>query len=125
MRYLFVILPLFCTNSFAQDFSGCWKKESSSSTYDVLISENNGKLSGTYCFINAGGNRIDCDKNNSLIDGVVEHGVGKISFGGSGEGELIYENGHLNLKIIDSAPFDNFNMHLPEDIQFLKASKCK
>lgn len=125
MKYLLVILSFLCANSFAQDFSGCWKKESGSSTYDIAIHEDNGKLFGTYCFINANGNRIDCDKDNSLIDGVVEHGVGKISFGGSGEGELMYKNDHLNLKMIDSTPFDNFNMHIPENIEFLKASKCK
>ncbi|EDW1642328.1 hypothetical protein EK69_002487 [Salmonella enterica subsp. enterica] len=93
--------------------------------YDLILHEDNGKLSGTYCFINANGSRIDCDKNNSIIDGSIDNEFGIISFGGSGEGKLIYNNNYLTLKMIDSTPFDNFNMHIPEEVKLSITNECK
>lgn len=124
MKYICMAFLLFCANSFAYDLSGCWKNESNSSTYDLIIHDNNGKLTGSYCFINANGNRIDCDKNNSIIDGSVDNGVGSITFGGSGEGKLTYNRDYLTLKMIDSTPFDDFNMHIPDEMKLLRANEC-
>lgn len=125
MKYICMALLLFCTNSFSQDLTGCWKNEGNSFMYDLILHEDNGKLSGTYCFINANGNRIDCDKNNSIVDGSIDNGFGIISFGGSGEGKLIYNYNYLTLKMIDSTPFDDFNMHIPEEVKFSRANECK
>lgn len=125
MKYICMVFLMFCTNSFSQDVSGCWKNEGNSSMYDFIIHDDKGKLSGTYCFINENGNRIDCDKNNSIINGSVDNGLGTISFGGSGKGKLIYNHDDLTLKMIDSTPFDDFNMHIPEEIKFLRSNECK
>lgn len=125
MKNLFFISILLSFNAFSINLSGCWKSESSSATYDLTIHEMNHKLSGSYCFINANGNRIDCDKDSSLINGSVSNGIGVISFGGGGKGQLSYDNNHLTLKIIDPKPFEDFNMHLPTEIILSKSDKCK
>lgn len=121
-KYIFILL-FFCSQSYA--FSGCWMYSNENSSYEINLKESNDKLSGSYCFINGGGNRIDCDKSASLIDGLIDKNSAFISFGGSGKGELVEQGGNLILKLIDSKPFDDFNMHIPSKIIFNKKKECE
>lgn len=115
----------FCVNSLAHDLSGCWGFDNKSSSYDLSINEKDGKISGSYCFINSNGNKIDCDKDASLINGKVSNDLAVVSFGGSGKGKLEYKNGILILQMIDAKPFDDFNMHIPRKIKLSKSGVCK
>lgn len=124
MKYILIVFIFFVTSAFAVDFSGCWEYEGTSSSYKISLHEDNDKLSGTYCFINEGGNKIDCDKSASLIDGEINNGIGSVSFGGSGKGNLTYKNKYIILNIVDSKPFDDFNMHIPNKIKLSKGEAC-
>lgn len=125
MKKAYIVLYLFCANSLAHDLSGCWELDNKSSSYEISLNENGLKISGSYCFINSNGNKIDCDKESSFIEGEVSDDSAVISFGGSGKGRLEYENGFLILHMLDAKPFDDFNMHIPNEIKLSKSEVCK
>ncbi|WP_454122994.1 hypothetical protein [Kosakonia sp. Marseille-Q7440] len=66
----------------ATSFSGTWQgKDNDASTLSLKLTQTGSKVTGTYCYITQGGNRIDCaddDKPNVL--GSVKNNVATISF---------------------------------------------
>ena len=124
MKYS-LFLPFFWILSCdASDFTGCWVFLDKNSSYTLNLTQDNGKVSGHYCFINSGGNRIDCDKKSSTISGVLDGDASVISFGGSGEGRLKFLEGKISLIVTNSQPFDDFNMHIPKLILVKKNNGC-
>lgn len=125
MKNIIFASLFFCSGAFANPLSGCWVFSNASSTYEIDIEQKSNIISGHYCFINSNGNRIDCEKESSLINGVIKDEVGIISFGGSGKGQLINKSGIVILNMIDTTPFDNFNMHIPSEIRLTRETACK
>lgn len=124
MKYSIFFLFFWGLSCNASDFTGCWAFIDKNSSYTLNLTQDNGKVNGHYCFINANGNRIDCDKESSTVSGTLDGDTGVISFGGSGEGRLNFFDGKISLIITNSRPFDDFNMHIPKLILVRKNNGC-
>lgn len=63
-------------------FSGKWQGEGdAASTFSLQLSQQNNKLTGSYCFITQGGKRIDCpDEQQQNLSGEIKNNIANITF---------------------------------------------
>lgn len=106
-------------------FSGKWHgEENSASTFSLQLSQQNNKLSGSWCFITQGGNRIDCpDEQQQNLAGEVKDNVATITFnstfgGVNGKATLTISGETLQWRMIQ--PPVNGDYYAPERYTLIK-----
>ncbi|WP_245393339.1 hypothetical protein [Pantoea agglomerans] len=88
---LAVLLPISSLSLFASDnFTGQWsgqEKNDNGSLYSTLtlkLKQNNNNITGSYCYVTRGGNKIDCpDDNDSNLKGTANGKNALIEFDSS------------------------------------------
>ncbi|WP_252145879.1 hypothetical protein [Yokenella regensburgei] len=122
MKKIMFILIFLTFNAMAS-FTGHWSNENASNSFTLDLLENGSNLTGKYCFITNGGNRIDCSESNN-INGIVKGHTSVVTFesefGGDGEASLSVDNNTLIFAISNTHPFINANMSVPRTIVFKK-----
>ncbi|PDO89726.1 hypothetical protein [Kosakonia sacchari] len=109
----------------ATDFSGQWHgSESNESTLTLKLSQQNNKLTGSYCFISQRGNRIDCpDEQQDNLRGEVKNNTAIVtfdsSFGGkNGKATLVINGDKLAWHL--TQPPEHGDYYAPENYALVK-----
>lgn len=122
MKKIMFIL-IFVTFNAMASFTGHWSNENNSNSFSLDLVKDGSNLTGKYCFITNGGDRIDCSERNN-INGIVKGHTSVVTFesefGGDGEASLSVDNNTLTFTISDYSPFINANMSVPKTIVFKK-----
>ncbi|WP_312226627.1 hypothetical protein [Pseudescherichia sp.] len=124
MKYVVIVLSLIAFDTFAVGFTGCWSSSNNTSSYVIKLAEKGKDVRGSYCFINSNGNKTDCDKNLSIIEGVISNNRLSVTFGGAGKGLITKNNNAIMLSMVDKKPFDDFNMHIPDKLNLNQTKNC-
>ncbi|SFN43345.1 hypothetical protein SAMN05428971_1414 [Candidatus Pantoea varia] len=94
-------LSLFASDNFTGEWSGQEKNDNGSlySTLTLKLKQNNNNITGSYCYVTRGGNKIDCpDDNDSNLKGTANGKNALIEFDSSFGGV----KGKANLELKDN-----------------------
>ncbi|WP_342325082.1 hypothetical protein AAEY27_10065 [Kosakonia sp. BYX6] len=106
-------------------FSGKWQGDDDfTSTFSLKLLQQNNKLTGSYCFITRGGNRIDCaDEEQNNLSGEAKNNVATITFdstfgGKNGKATLVVDGEKMQWQL--TQPPAKGNYYAPESYHLVK-----